>query len=58
LATRYADKIALSVSKIYVFLQIILYPFVSIVDFLMKQLQRKKVENNLTDEEVEAFIDM
>jgi hypothetical protein len=41
-----------------VFLQIVLYPVVFIVDFLMKKLQRKRVENNLTDEEVEAFIDM
>lgn len=58
LAIRYADKIALSVSKIYVFLEIILYPIVVVVAFLMKKLQKKKIENFLTNEEVEAFIDM
>ncbi len=58
LAITYADKIALSVSKIYLWLQIILYPVVVVVDFLMKKLQKQKVEQSLTDEEIEAFIDM
>jgi len=58
LATRYADKIALSVSKIYVFLQIFLYPVVIFVDFLMKKLQKPNIKQSLTDEEIEAFIDM
>jgi len=58
LATRYADKIALSVSKIYVLLQIILSPIVVFVDFLMKKLQRKTTISTVTDEEIEAFIDM
>lgn len=58
LATRYADKIALSVSGIYSFLQIILFPVIWCIERLMKALQRKKVENKITDEEVDAFIDM
>ena len=58
LAISYADKIALSVSKFYIFLQSLLYPFIFVVDFLMKKLQKRKVENSLTDEDVEAFIDM
>jgi hypothetical protein len=48
----------LSVSKIYVLLQIILSPIVVFVDFLMKKLQRKTTISTVTDEEIEAFIDM
>ncbi len=58
LAIRYSDNIALSVSKIYIFLQILLYPVVVSVDFLMKLLQRKNTISTVTDEEIEAFIDM
>ncbi|HRX64144.1 MAG TPA: hemolysin family protein [Candidatus Absconditabacterales bacterium] len=58
LATRYADKISLSVSKIYIILQIILYPVVVSVDFVMKLLQKKSSVSTVTDEEVEAFIDL
>jgi len=57
LATRYADKISLSVSHIYKFLQIILFPVIRCIEKLMKALQRRKVENKVTDEEIEAFID-
>ena len=57
LATRYADKISLSVSYIYKFLQIILFPVIWCIEKLMKALQKKKVENKITDEELEAFID-
>lgn len=57
LATRYADKISLSVSNIYKFLQIILFPVIRCIEKLMKALQKKKVENKVTDEEIEAFID-
>ncbi|MCK9467095.1 MAG: hemolysin family protein [Candidatus Absconditabacterales bacterium] len=57
-ATRYTDKISLSVSKIYVLLQIILYPIIVGIEFLMKKLQKTKTEQPMTDEEIEAFIDM
>lgn len=57
-ATRYTDKISLSVSKIYVLLQIILYPIIVWIEFLMKKLQKTKTEQPMTDEEIEAFIDM
>jgi CBS domain containing-hemolysin-like protein len=57
LATRYADKISLSVAHIYKFLQIILFPVIRCIEKLMKALQKKKVENKVTDEEIEAFID-
>lgn len=58
LATRYASKIALSVSKIYNFLQIILFPIIRCIEKLMKLLQKKKTETKVTDEDLEAFIDM
>ena len=58
LATRYADQIALWVSGVYCFLQIILFPVIWCIEKLMKLLQKKKVDNKITDEEVEAFIDM
>lgn len=58
LAIRYADNIALSVAKIYILLQIILYPIVVSVDLLMKALQKKTTISTVTDEEIEAFIDM
>ncbi len=58
LATRYADKIALWVSGIYKILQIILFPIIRCLEKLMKILQKKKVDNKITDEELEAFIDM
>lgn len=57
LATRYADRIALSVSKIYLWLQVILFPVIWCIEKLMKVLQKKKVENKVTDEEIEAFIE-
>lgn len=59
LATRYADKISLTVSKVYKFLQIILFPIIRCIEKLMKALQKKHVEDQkITDEEIEAFIDM
>ncbi len=58
LANRYADKIALSVSKVCVVLQIILYPIIISIELLMKKLQKTKKERSMTDEELEAFIDM
>jgi len=41
-----------------VLLQIVLYPVVVSVDFLMKTLQKKTTITTVTDEEIEAFIDM
>lgn len=59
LATRYADKIALSVSKVYQILQIVLFPVIWFIENIMKLLQKKapKTNNKITDEEIEAFID-
>jgi len=59
LATRYADKISLAVSKVYRYLQIVLFPVIRCIEKLMKVLQKKKQDNQkITDEEIEAFIDM
>jgi len=58
LAIRYADKIALAVSKVYIWLQFVLYPVVMAVNLLMKALQKKTTITTVTDEEIEAFIDM
>lgn len=57
LATRYADKLSLWVSKIYLWLQVILFPVIWCIEKLMKLLQKKKVETKVTDEEIEAFIE-
>jgi len=57
-ASRNADKIALSVSKFYIFLGYLLYPVVIVVNFLMKKLQKDASFDDVTDEEIEAFIDM
>ncbi len=58
LAIRYSDDIALAVSKVYILLQIVLYPVVVSVDYLMRLLQKKTTISTVTDEEIEAFIDM
>lgn len=58
LATRYADTIALKISKIYLGMQILFFPIVWIVEKLMKLLQKKKTDTKITDEEIEAFIDL
>lgn len=58
LATRYADTIALKISKIYLGMQVLFFPIVWIVEKLMKLLQKKKTDTKITDEEIEAFIDL
>jgi putative hemolysin len=57
LALKYADTIALKVVRIYKVLQIILFPIVRLVESLIKVLKSKK-SHKMTDEEIEAFIDM
>ena len=58
LATRYADTIALKISKIYLGMQVLFFPIVWVVEKLMKLLQKKKTDTKITDEEIEAFIDL
>lgn len=59
IATRYADKIALSVAGVYIFLWKLLYPIVIAIEYLMKLFQKnKKIEDVITDEEIESLIDM
>lgn len=57
MALKYADTIALKVVRIYKVLQIILFPIVRLVESLIKVLKSKK-SHKMTDEEIEAFIDM
>jgi putative hemolysin len=59
IATRYADSIALAVSPVYAFLMKLLFPIVFVIDRLMRTMQTKKAHagQNITDEEIEAFID-
>ena len=57
LALKHAETISLRVTRVYVFLQFILFPIVWIVEILTKMLKWKKTQT-MTDEEIEAFIDM
>lgn len=57
-ATRYADILSLRIAKIYSFLQIIFYPIIRPVEKLMKFLQKKSTPTKITDEEIEAFIEL
>ena len=58
LATRYADSISLKIAKIYAGMQILFFPIIRPVEKIMKLLQRKKESEKITDEEIEAFIDL
>lgn len=57
LALKHAETIALKVTRIYRILQFILFPIVWIVEILTRMLKWKKTQT-MTDEEIEAFIDM
>lgn len=57
LALKYSEAIALKVTRIYYILQFILFPIVWIVEILTRLLKWKKTQT-MTDEEIEAFIDI
>ena len=59
LATRYAEKIALWVAKIYQILWYVFFPVIVAIEGLMKLLHNgKDPDIEITDEEIESFIDM
>ncbi|MCT4616979.1 MAG: hemolysin family protein [Candidatus Gracilibacteria bacterium] len=58
-ATKNAEKISLIVAKPYEILMIILWPIIFIISLINKLFSRKKYDEDvITDEEIEAFIDM
>jgi putative hemolysin len=58
LATRYADRLALGTSGLYIVLMKVLFPIVVSIDWMMSRMQSKKPHgHSITDEEIEAFID-
>lgn len=57
-ATKNAEKIALTVAKPYQFLMLILSPAVILIEFINKVFTGKHAEEIVTNEEIEAFIDM
>ncbi len=57
-ATKNAEKISLLVAKFYKILIIILFPIVKILEFIIKLFTWKSWVNRITEEEIEAFIDM
>lgn len=57
-ATKNAETISLLISKIYKFLLIILLPFLVVIEFIIKITTWKAAVPQITDEEIESFIDM
>jgi len=57
-ATKNSSSISLLVAPIYRVLMIILYPIISIMEFLIKIFSWKGKVEQITDEEIESFIDM
>jgi len=57
-ATKNAETIALSVSKIYKFLMLILSPIVFLLEKLIQLFTWKTKQEQVSENEVEAFIDM
>lgn len=57
-ATKNAQKIALFVSQIYKFLIILLSPIIYFMELVIKLTTWKSSVSKITDEEIEAFIDM
>ncbi len=58
IATKNASSISLAVAPIYKFLMFILYPVISFMEILIKLFSGKKKVEQITEEEVESFIDM
>jgi CBS domain containing-hemolysin-like protein len=57
-AIKNAVSIALFVSPIYKFLMLILFPVIIIIEGIIKVFSKKEVSEQITDEEIESFIDM
>ena len=58
IATKNAAAISLSVAPIYKFLMLILYPVISFMEILIKLFSGKQKVEQITEEEIESFIDM
>jgi CBS domain containing-hemolysin-like protein len=50
--------ISLKISKIYTGMQFLFFPIIRPVEKIMKLLQRREEGEKITDEEIEAFIDL
>jgi len=57
-ATKNAAKISLLVAPIYKTLMFVLYPVISFIEVIIKVFSGKKNVEQMTDEEIESFIDM
>ncbi len=57
-AIKNSTKISLSVAWIYKTLMFLLYPLVIIIEFITKLLTWENKESKVSEEEIEAFIDM
>lgn len=57
-ATKNSENISLFVAPIYRFLMFILFPIVYIIEFIIKLFSGKNKVENITNEEIESFIDM
>ncbi len=58
LATRYAEPISLTTAPFFALLIKILYPFVILIEALMKVFHKGVDELEISEEELESFIDM
>ena len=58
IATKNAARISLLVAPIYKVLMIVLYPVISFMEILIKTFSGKNKVQQITDEEIESFIDM
>ncbi len=58
IATKNAASISLFVAPIYKILMIILYPIISILEFLIKIFSKWWNVEQITNEEIESFVDM
>jgi len=58
IATKNAAMISLAVAPIYKFLMFILYPVISFMEVLIKLFSGKQKVEQITEEEIESFIDM
>ena len=58
IATKNAAAISLVVAPIYKFLMLVLYPVISFMEILIKLFSGKQKVEQITEEEIESFIDM
>lgn len=56
-AIKNAVSIALFVAPIYKFLMLLLFPVIFIIEGIIKVFSKKEVSEQMTDEEIESFID-